>query len=383
MIRIAIVTFALLANAAHAELVEGEPRELDREAPPTIRRTAPPAPEHRIDFGNRIGDPRANTRGDAAIGARRLDSIRPAEPRGISRGESSARTDAPARSTSTAIIDGRDTGAMIRLGLDYYRGGNGPRNYAEAYRMFEVAGEHGDTRGKMAAAYMRGEGLGVARDPTQAKATLDTLRRQGVGRAAYLRVLLEESTGSPKDKADRVRTLLHDAATTGDAFAQNLLGIEYERQGTMSTARLWYAEAARGGSSAGTDNLARMDARSAKRKAKRSVVALEQEAERGDATAAFELAQRYHKGDGVSTSYADAVRWYQLAASREYGPAKQMTSLIYSEPAMHRGIDPVWMRRLAQISLPTDGSGARLEAIADGMPVREPDPLFGLEALKS
>jgi TPR repeat protein len=364
---LAIAALAMQAAATRARAADE--LQLPAEAAPApiigtgIKRANGGAADGPIDFG---GGARAAKRVPGIVGDGGSGGMR-----------------APSRADAASVAEGRDTEGMVRLALDYWRGANGPKNVHESQRMFEAAAARGDVRGRIASAWMLAEGLGVPRDTQRGKEQLDQLARQGHARAAYLRILVEEAHPEGRDRQERRMQRLQEAAALGDALAQNLLGIEFEKLGQTGTARLWYAEAARGGSRAAADNIDRMDAKVARKRAKPPVRVLAVEAERGDRVASFELAQRYHRGDGVSVNYAEAVRWYQAAAAREYGPARQMLALIYSDPsAAQQGFDSAWMRRLAQVTLAPDGTGARLENVADGLPVRDADPLAALESVK-
>lgn len=327
--------------SARAEIVNLEPPS------PRVRAGAPVRPGEAGDF-----------------------AIRPPEPRPSPRAESAAR-----------IEHSGPPEALVRLALDYHRGTNGPRNPTEALRLLELAAERGDPRARIASAYLASEALGTERDLPRARTVLDDARRAGSARAAYLRALVEEAGPVAKDRDARVRALLQEAAAAGDALAQNQLGTEYERLGQPGTARLWYQEAIRNGSAAARDNARRLEARLTRQKVRRPMKSLEADAQAGDAAAAFELAQRHHRGDGVAANYAEALRWYREAAMREHAQARQMLGLIYSDAAMAAGINAEWMRRVAMMSFAEDGSGPRLAPFADGLPMRDADPLAGLESL--
>jgi len=57
--------------------------------------------------------------------------------------------------------------------------------------------------------------------------------------------------------------------------------------------------------------------------------ALRQKAERGDATAQFDLGSSYAKGEGVPQDYAEAVSWFRKAAEQGYANAQFILSVMY------------------------------------------------------
>jgi TPR repeat protein len=56
---------------------------------------------------------------------------------------------------------------------------------------------------------------------------------------------------------------------------------------------------------------------------------LKQHAEQGDAEAQFNLGVMYDNGDGVAQNYAEAVRWYRLAAKQGYAVAQNYLGAMY------------------------------------------------------
>jgi TPR repeat protein len=90
-------------------------------------------------------------------------------------------------------------------------------------------------------------------------------------------------------------------------------------------------------------------------------------------------ARRYHRGEGVPSNYAEAIRLYQIAAASGSKEAKRMLERIYSRPAPQGTIDIAWMQQLAQLDITPEG--AILSAHApSGQPLfgRDPTPLYDL-----
>ncbi|MEZ5608452.1 MAG: hypothetical protein R3E52_15385 [Burkholderiaceae bacterium] len=95
-----------------------------------------------------------------------------------------------------------------------------------------------------------------------------------------------------------------------------------------------------------------------------------------DAQAALAMAQRYHRGLGVPANFAEAIRFYRLAADRGSQQAKRMLALIYSRPMPNGSVNIGWMQQLAYVDpLTTIPS---LPAQNAQMMQRDPTPLFDL-----
>jgi TPR repeat protein len=98
-------------------------------------------------------------------------------------------------------------------------------------------------------------------------------------------------------------------------------------------------------------------------------------------TALLTVAQALHRGqansNGCQANYAEAIRLYNLAASKGNLSAKRMLSLIYSKPGVNGDLNIAWMQQLANLN------AADLSLSIDGtslapMLKREPTPLFDL-----
>ena len=55
-------------------------------------------------------------------------------------------------------------------------------------------------------------------------------------------------------------------------------------------------------------------------------------ADQGSATAQHDLGVMYHFGQGVPQNYAEAVRWYRLAADQGYADAQHGLGLMTQGP---------------------------------------------------
>ena len=99
----------------------------------------------------------------------------------------------------------------------------------------------------------------------------------------------------------------------------------------------------------------------------------------GDAIAMYELAMRYHKGEGVGRDYIEALKLYQKSADRSYKAAQEMVSLIMSRPSS----DPKlpfslsWMATLAD-RIPGSAEQNQNSTNVFELPRRDEDVLSGL-----
>jgi uncharacterized protein len=62
-----------------------------------------------------------------------------------------------------------------------------------------------------------------------------------------------------------------------------------------------------------------------------SVDSLKEEAAQGDADAQFTLGARYSRGRGVPQDYAEALKWYRLAANQGKAAAQLNLGVMYHE----------------------------------------------------
>ena len=90
-------------------------------------------------------------------------------------------------------------------------------------------------------------------------------------------------------------------------------------------------------------------------------------------------ARKYHRGDGVPSNYAEAIRLYQIAASSGSAQARKMLELIFSRPAPGGEVDIAWMQQLAALEVSASGasSGATAPWASYGWQ-RDPSPLYAL-----
>lgn len=271
-----------------------------------------------------------------------------------------------------------DTDAQLRLGLYYYQNSGLPNAPVQARQWMRLAAEGGDMRATVGYAWLLANGIGGIRDVEQAREWLDQARRSGLPRANYVLSLVEgRMTGARKRALSR--QLLEQAARDGDPLALNTLGVELELEGESVLARRKYEAAAAKGNQVARDNLERL--RNPTRRG--DALRLSQQrlrADDGDPDAMLQLAQRYHRGEGMQQDFAQALAQYQRAADAGSKKAQETLRLILSRPPADgkQSYDPVWMQELARrIASPTLTEGAQNVLAAD-RPHRNKDPLENL-----
>lgn len=243
-------------------------------------------------------------------------------------------------SKNTNVVDSEDllhraqageTNAMLQLGYAYYMAGTSPQAMANARKWFKAAADSSESRAMLAYGYLLSQGYGGMRDLQQGRELLQRAEGQGLPRATYILSSLEASIPGSKKRAE-ARRLLERAATAGDVIAQNALGIEYELEGDISSAKHWYGKAINQGSDVALANFSRLEKKSTSAK-RSSLEKLKDGVADGDPLAMYELAIRYHKGDGIGRDYIEALKLYQKSADRGYTAAQEMVSLIMSRPS--------------------------------------------------
>lgn len=314
-------------------------------------------------------EPAVKEQGTAETGpAQRLPSIRISPPKNAV---------APDSEDLLRRAQAGETDAMLQLGYAYYMAGTSPQAMANARKWFKAAADSTESRAMLAYGYLLSQGYGGMRDVQQGRELLQRAQELGLPRATYILSALEASIPGSKKRAE-ARRLLERAATAGDVIAQNALGIEYELEGDTSTAKHWYVKAINQGSDVALANFSRLEKKSTGAK-RSSIEKLKDGVADGDAVAMYELAMRYHKGDGVGRDYIEALKLYQKSADRGYKAAQEMVSLIMSRPSS----DPKlpfslsWMATLAD-RIPGGTEQSQHSTNVFELPRRYEDALSGL-----
>lgn len=265
--------------------------------------------------------------------------------------------------------DASDAGqAQLELGVRFLDGVQGtPQNANEAFKWFVLAANQSDARVAKLGALGAGTALILHSDsPTQlheARTWLQRARSAGLARADYVEALAlwRRTQGKRLGAMDE---LLAAAARLGDAYAINMQGALFEREGKAEPALVLYALAANKGSPAAAANMERLKAQAlfaqyiadqnkfATNGAPLNVSSTDifiDKRMRLSGELAYDFARRYHAGRGVQADYLQAVSLYERAAAQRYEPARKMLALIFSKRDKRGGLDIAWLKTLAQV----------------------------------
>jgi hypothetical protein len=118
--------------------------------------------------------------------------------------------------------------AQHNLGVMYNQGLGGPKDEAEARRLFRLAAAQGLAEAQFSLGLMNEEGRGGPKDEVEARRLYGLAAAQGLPKAQInLGLMHEEGRGGPKDEAE-ARRLFRLAAAQGLAEAQYSLGVMHE-----------------------------------------------------------------------------------------------------------------------------------------------------------
>ena len=295
-------------------------------------------------------------------------------------------TSRPARSAETADLAPRD--AAWLLGLLALHGIGMPADPAQAQQWFAKARQWGHPLAAAGLAWCEIDGCTGAPHPAAARPWITQLRSTDPARALYLEwwvatrlapLPLARPVAPGRDAQTDPsphRALLLRAAQAGSAGALTELGLDNVAQGQLPAA-LERFKAASDRSPAAASNAGLLASRMQGEDASRATGG----ATAGDRSAGhfFAQAQRYHRGEGVPSNYAEAIRLYQVASASGSAPARRMLELIYSRPTTDGAVDIAWMQQLAQFDVSRPGSiRPALPAPGPQPFVRDPTPLYDL-----
>lgn len=287
--------------------------------------------------------------------------------------------------TARSVIDALPVGARPglpgvaaqahwRYAVARFNGQCPPRNHTEAATHFQLAAQAGHVCALGAWGLMRVRGWGTLRSPAQGREQLLEAAQSGCARAWYWAWLAEGSFARPEVHA-RTEAGLALGAADGDGHALNALGSVREVAGERELARQLYEQARAAGNTTAQHNLARL-ARLAARDAQRPTHAmLDAQAERGDASAQYGLARRFHQGDGVAVNYVQALAWYQKAALQGHIAARNMLALVQARMGSAQPGDLTALAELAGLELTSDELN-KPRGVAQ--PIEDEDPFAGL-----
>ncbi len=272
--------------------------------------------------------------------------------------------------------------AAWTLGLIYLHGAGVRRDTALAQRWFEQAARFRREPWAYAGlAWCHLEGCAGPPDPMAATRSIEQLRAYHRARADFLQwVLTMRQTplqiAKPGMNQDQVlelpnRPLLEKAAAAGDVHANIELGMDAVTNERFEQAEQYFRRAGPQ-SQAAQANLQQLAARGT------SPIKLQQKSPITESAAeALATARKYHRGQGVTSNFTEAIRFYRLADQRGSVEARRMLALIYSRPAPGGSIDPGWMQQLANVDV---GTTVPMMGVLGTTHLlhREPSPLYDL-----
>ncbi len=184
------------------------------------------------------------------------------------------------------------------------------------------------------------------------------LAREGHSLAqSYIGYMYVEGVGVAKNDSQAL-IWLQKAAKVGQVDAQNNLGYMYALGRGVSRdqkiAITWYLKAAQQGHRQAQKNLSAMSAKPRtsgfKKKTEKSQVSISLRAESGDAVAQYILGAQYFSGYGIEKNPNEAKEWFLKSARQGYATAQYQLGLMYLEGlglAKNENEGLIWIKRSA------------------------------------
>lgn len=269
------------------------------------------------------------------------------------------------------------------LGLLYLHGAGVVTNSAKAKHWFILSAHYGEAMASAGLAWCAYEGCQSSPNWAQSQHWVQQLMSVDLARALYMQWLLERrlrpiSPNISEGLASLTlneRGLLEKAVAAGSVHAMVDLGILCAQSHDLRRALILFERAAVQ-SDIAAQNAAWVRQRMTLER-RTSTARAQEKTNLSQADAIFKAGRQYHRGDGVSVDYVEAIRLYRQADSAGSQAARRMLSLIYSRIAPDGGLDPVWMRQLSEMDV---SSLVPKQDVALGISSlrREPTPLIDL-----
>ena len=272
--------------------------------------------------------------------------------------------------------------AAWELGLIYLHGAGVRRDAALALLWFQRAARLGREPWAYAGlAWCAIDGCVGPPRVDEAKRNIALLRRQHPVRADYLAWVLASREAPAQLASNRLGqalapgvpdlALLEQTAAACDVQANLELGIMAADEQRSAEAQRFFERASSRSRAAETNlQILKNDRGAPERSTGPSPTP------NADAQAALTQAQRYHRRPGTQANFAEAIHYYQLAASRGSQQARHMLELIDSRPLPGDKINIRWMEQLAYVD--PLANFASLPPQNTQMMQRDPTPLFDL-----
>ncbi len=243
------------------------------------------------------------------------------------------------------------------LGLIYLHGAGVKPHPAKARQWFTLSLHHGEPRAPAAMAWCALDGCQTVPNLVQAQYWIQRLAPDDPARAAYFQWLIERQLHplSPaaseglRSQSAIGRHWLDKAVAAGHVHALIALGILHAQDHDLDAALALFERAAPQ-STVARENAAWIRQHIALSRSP-SPTPLAGSAPASSTQATFKAARDYHRGDGVSINYAEAIRLYRQADLEGSAAARRMLALIYSRTTPDGTLDPTWMRQLGDLDV--------------------------------
>ena len=250
-------------------------------------------------------------------------------------------------------------------------------NPVQAREWFLQAQRQGFALASAGLAWCAIDGCGQQPEPAAARPWITQLRKVDAGRAHYLEWLMNQalsplqiaSPTAPEVPARSPSQSLLLAVRSGDAYAENELGIYYAEHERLGEARGLFIRAGKT-SAAAQANAEWVDWKS------ESKALIDAPPKNPNAQELFLRARQFHRGDRIPVNYAEALRLYRQAASLGNPHAQKMLALIYSRPLPTGDLNVLWMQQLASVDVTKEGSPTLLAPAPSPALQRDATPLL-------
>lgn len=246
--------------------------------------------------------------------------------------------------------------AALLVAWIHFKGYGTAQDYPEAMRWYRLATDRGVIEAPNEVGWLYYKGFGVAQDHAEAMRWFR--RGEGIGdTSAMLNIgaMYRDGTGVKEDPAEAVRWYRKVAELGTQPLGQVLLGFQYQiGQGVeqdFAEAMRWYQAALAGDEGGGGARTKGAKAETATSLNPATAwFRAENDDDEGKNQAKVLIGTLYENGQGVRRDYDEALRWYRMAAERNFAHAFFALGMMYENG---RGVpeDPrqarEWMRKAA------------------------------------
>ena len=213
-----------------------------------------------------------------------------------------------------------DARAENNLGVMAIRGQGAKVNYKKAIRHFQKAAQGGSAAAHYNIGLMYESGSGVQRDFTMAKLEYRTASRMGFAPAQYrMGMMLENGLGGSVNNQEASRFYQMAAMNGNNGSIEKLKSLSTKREITLNDVRHVVA----------VENCDDCNNESERNMAGRGLNSLSEMAQRGEASAQYNLGVRLLGGISSVRDPSEAARHFTLAARQGYAPAQRQIAQMH------------------------------------------------------